>query len=191
MARDGIERLFARGLISRDARQAFEEKGAISSDHINAREYQRDKRGAGFSNPPGAGRDDKDTHSSRGHIDRDKPSTFANERMRGKAEDRPPWPSVKQVRRVSANEWSPDWYGSQGRLRGRDVARYPQSGRPPDRAGNPQRLRPRQGTDGLACANGRPKAARIYGRARRPSTTTASYTACLPTRSVRLPSLSA
>jgi hypothetical protein len=79
-------------------------------DQIDAREFQKPKRGAGFDDPK---QQSANFPTGQGHIDERKPAGGNWERLR-KPDGR--WtartPSVARARASSANEyWSADWYG--------------------------------------------------------------------------------
>jgi hypothetical protein len=108
MARSDLTKFHREGLISdREYRRA----GGICADEINDPEYHRDNVGSQKQYGP----DDA------GHLDaranrREFPKESA---LKGKAQNTVPvgrsantkgWPSDAQVRRMSANEFSTDWY---------------------------------------------------------------------------------
>jgi hypothetical protein len=79
-------------------------------DQIDAREFQKPKRGAGFDDPK---QQSANFPTGQGHIDQRKPAGGNWERLR-KPDGR--WteriPSVARAKQGSANEyWSADWYG--------------------------------------------------------------------------------
>jgi hypothetical protein len=78
-------------------------------NQIDAREFQKPKRGAGFDDPK---QQSANFPTGQGHIDQKKPASGSWERWR-----RPSWgtervPSVARAKQGSANEyWAADWYG--------------------------------------------------------------------------------
>jgi hypothetical protein len=112
MARsDDLKKFHREGQISdREYRRA----GGICADEINDPEYHRD-------NVPGFGKTKEFGPDDAGHLDaranrREFPKESA---LKGKAQNTVPvgrsadtkgWPSDAQVRRMSANEFSTDWY---------------------------------------------------------------------------------
>jgi hypothetical protein len=111
MARGEIKRLYDEGKIS--DREYTRAGGVCDSNEINDPAYQRDAKG--FGKTTDFGPDDV------GHLD-----AGANRRefpkgteLKGKPQNTVPvglsrnttgWPSDAQVRRMSANEFSTDWY---------------------------------------------------------------------------------
>jgi hypothetical protein len=131
MARDEIERLYALGLIGpweiKKLRGRARKKwlaehaddspltnrgmadGAVGLDHIEAKEYQRPKRGAGFDDPR---QQSANFPTGRDHIDRRKGGARQSWERPRRPDAR--WtektPSVSRARKSSGSEWNPDWY---------------------------------------------------------------------------------
>jgi hypothetical protein len=95
--------------------------GGIASDHAVSRRYQ--KPGAGFDNPPGAGRDATDRVTAavfgRDHVDTGQVKPAYGKEMGynpGQPDERGPGSSVARAKRSSAHEYYGDgedhWYGA-------------------------------------------------------------------------------
>jgi hypothetical protein len=110
MARNDLIKFHREGLISD---REYRRGGGICAEEINDEDYQRDAKG--FGKTTDFGPDDS------GHLDaranrREFPKGVA---LKGKAQNTVPvgrsrnttgWPTDAQVRRMSANEFHPDWY---------------------------------------------------------------------------------